>query len=124
MTTPAPAPVAGAGPRWWRWPAALVVLAYVLAHVVEITLVRVDGRRYLGVRDWWASPAGRVCTSVVVVCVLVHGLFGLAAAWSGATGAPERADDPRTRAVVWFLVVAAAVPAAAFAMWPWLRTTF
>lgn len=110
--------------RWWRWGAGLVVLAYVVAHVVEITLVRVDGRAYLQLRDWWASPPGRVATSVVVVAVLVHGANGLAQAWAGWIGEPARARDPRTLAVVWFVVVALAIPAVALAVWPWLQTTF
>ncbi len=110
------------GSRWWRWPAALVVLAYVLAQVVEVTMLRVDGHAYLSLRDWWASPLGRVTTAAVVVCVLVHGLFGLAHAWGALVGEPERVDDPGTRAVVWFVVVALAVAAATAAMWPWLRT--
>jgi len=99
-----------------------VVLAYVVAQVVEITMLRVDGRAYLSLRDWWASPLGRVTTAAVVVCVLVHGLFGLARAWGAVADEPDRVDDPGTRAVVWFFVVAVAVPAATAAMWPWLRT--
>ncbi len=109
--------------RWWRWPAGLVLLAYVAAQVVEVALVRADGRAFLTLRDWWAAPAGRLTSAVVVVAALVHGLFGLAQVWAGAIGAPDRADDERTRAVVWFLVLVAAVPAVTFTVWPWLRTT-
>ena len=107
---------------WWRWPAGLVVLLYVLAHVVELALVRFDGRAYLRVRDVWATPVGRCASAIVVVCVLVHGAFGLLSAWGTMVGEPGRIDDPRSRAAVWFCVVAVAVPAVTLTVWPWLRT--
>ena len=119
---PAPSPAPDATVSWWRWATAVAILAFLVAHVVEIALVRFDGRAYLTLREWWGSPAGRIAASVVVVSVLVHGLSGLVAAWGTLVGEPTRIHDPRTRAALWFGVLAAGVPLVVVTMWPWLRT--
>lgn len=110
-------------PWGWRWVATIPIVVYLAAQVWEIVLLRLDGPRYLQLQRWWGQPIGRIVAAVVVVSVIWHGAFGLASAYGAMTDSPGLLEAPRQRAMVWFVVMALALPAVAFTVWPWLGST-